>query len=457
MEPATPIQTTRLLAEFISGLTFEDLPPDVVDAAKAPIADCVGCGINGAQTPVGRIQANLVSEESGRSLVWGMRAFTTARTAALVNGTMSHADDFDDELKTMRGHAAAPVVPAIFAVGDAIGATGRDLVTAFAVGVEIEGRIGRAVAKRHPEVGWHATATLGTLGAAAACANLMRCNAEQSRNAIAIAASMAGGLRGNFGTMTKPLHAGLAAQNGVLAARLASLGMTGNPAIMECWQGFYDLFNGLDVTDQEAAVRELGTHYELLDPGITLKQYPSCSLSHPPIDIMLEGLRTGGIRPDEIEHIDCAVGFRLLTNMPYKRPASGLEAKFSMPYCLAAPVVFGQVTLAEFEDERVADPRIDALISRIEVRVHPDLRDISTVTRDFAEITVRHRSHPSYTNKIYHAKGTPAQPLSAGERRSKFESLVAPHFGQSWKSWWNALDTLEEQTPGFLRQLSARA
>src|SRR5882672_6605866 len=236
---------TQELAKRINALRYEDLPPEAVHWAKVGILDTVGVTLAGVREEMTRIVEGTTRGSSGPSLIFGGTRRVGTLEAALVNGAASHALDFDDCNNTIGGHPSAPVLSALFALADDIGAGGQDFLTAYVVGFETETKIGLGVNMYHYTKGWHPTATLGVFGAAAACASLLRLSAAQTATALAIAASFASGIKANFGTMMKPLHVGHCARNGLYAALLAREGYTANAkTVFEHKQGFLDVFNG---------------------------------------------------------------------------------------------------------------------------------------------------------------------------------------------------------------------
>lgn len=420
MKIDTPLPVTQLLADFVSRQTYDRLPQRVREEAVLAIADTVGGALAAVPEPLTRSMLDVIAGEAGTSPVWGMDVHTTARNAALVNGTLAHAHDIDDTNPSMRGHPSAPVVPAVFALAPMAGADGKAIVAAYVAGVEIATKVGRAVNMEHYNRGWHTTPTLGCLGAAAASANLLRLDAAATTTTLAIAASMAAGLVANFGTQTKPVHAGFAAQNGVLAALLARSGVSANPAAMEASTGFFDLFCGFDHVRAALALEKLDERYDLVDPGNIYKLYPTCSLTHCAIDALLDGLAQGAIDPAQIESIECAVGYRCENTLPHHRPTTGLEGKFSMEYCLAAALVYGKVTFDEFVDAKVNDPRIAALYDKINLYIHPDLRTPDSVPRDFTDIVIRHKDGRVFHDRSMKARGDPSKRWTLEEFKGKF-------------------------------------
>ncbi|MBC7324633.1 MAG: MmgE/PrpD family protein, partial [Moorella sp. (in: Bacteria)] len=283
---------TEQIANFVVGAQLEDMPAEGIKMAKEAMLDCLGCTFVGAAQPVGDIMAEYVREVEGKpvSSVVGKGLRTSPPQAALANGIMAHAEDFDDVNLSILGHPSPPMFPAALAVAEYCGASGRQLIEAYIAGFEVETRVGLAINPGHYNRGWHATATLGVLGAAAASAKIFGLNAEQTRMALGIAASQASGIRQNFGTMTKPFHAGNAARGGVLAAMLARLGFTADLNILETPLGFCTVFRGdvpPDQIDMEKIVAGLGKEYELMRSKIAFKPYPSCAETHAGIEIAI--------------------------------------------------------------------------------------------------------------------------------------------------------------------------
>jgi 2-methylcitrate dehydratase PrpD len=453
MNPPPTSGVTETLAAFVAQLRYEQLPADVANEAKLAIADTIGSALAAANETV-TLAALSTIESDGPASVWGLGRKASARDAAFVNGTMAHAHDVDDTNPSMRGHPSCPVVPVVFALGAQQRASGKDLIAAYIAGVEVETKVGRAVNMAHYNKGWHTTLTLGSLGAAAAAAKLLKLDARQTANALAIAASTAGGLVANFGTMTKPVHSGFAADNGVKAALLARAGITANPKALEAKTGFFELFVGAEVRP-ELALEKLGERWDIVDPGHIYKLYPTCSLTHCAVDMLLDGIKSGEIRPAEVEAIECAVGYRCENTLPYHDAKTGLEGKFSMEYCLAAALVYGKLGFAEFTDEAVNAPAIGAMQKRIRLYTHPDLRTPESVPFDFTDITVVHRDGRKFHGRESHAKGDPHKRWSMAQFKGKFVECAEPVLGDAQAgSLWERVQLLEtlsgEQAPGLV-------
>jgi 2-methylcitrate dehydratase PrpD len=404
------------LASFIVG---GDPLPDARRAAARAVLDTVGVTLAGASEPVARIvQHTIAQEASGPCRVMGTAAVAGAGDAALANGTAAHALDYDDMCFVSLAHPSAPLVAAAWAVAEVSRASGRALLDAYVVGFEIEGRLGRAMNPRHYQRGWHCTSTIGTIGAAAAAARLLGLDETRAGHALAIAASEASGLKENFGTMAKPLHAGLAARNGVLAAQLARAGLTASAAALEGPQGF------LAAMDSERSTLapfadDLGARWDILDSGITVKLYPSCAGTHPSLDALLDLRRDGGFASEDVERVEIGVDAITPTILLYDRPSTGLEGKFSMPFCAAAALVDGRVGIDTFDAARLRDPEIAALQSRVTMQADPTL-DASAPALTQARVTVRLKDGRVLTAAANGARGYPARPASDQELDTKF-------------------------------------
>jgi 2-methylcitrate dehydratase PrpD len=410
-----------ILADFVVSAAP---PPEARAAAARAVLDTVGVTLAGAAEPAARIVQRVIEPEgSGACRVIGTPLRVSPGNAALANGTAAHALDYDDMCFVSLAHPSAPLVAAAWSVAERTGASGRALLDAYIVGFEIEGRLGRSMNPRHYQRGWHCTSTLGTIGAAATASRLLGLDREAVGHALAIAASEASGVKENFGTMVKPLHAGLAARNGVLAALLAQVGMTGSEAAIEGPQGF------LATMDSERpglapGIGDLASRWEIIDTGITVKLYPSCAGTHPTLDTLLDLKRREGFVADEVEAIDIGVDAIVPTILIYDRPSSGLEGKFSMPFCAAAALVHGRVGVETFEAGPLRDPAILAMQSRVTMHVDSALNPAAPPLTQ-ARVTVRLRDGRVLTACANGARGYPEHPASDAELATKFTSCAA--------------------------------
>jgi 2-methylcitrate dehydratase PrpD len=416
---------TEQVVHFMTETTYEQLPTIAVTRAKRALLDTIGVTLAGHQEEAGRIMTQWVREAGGsqEAMVLGTAFYTSPALAALANGTLGHALDFDDVTAHLRGHPSIPITPAVLALGEAVGASGTDVLTAFILGVELEAKIGKAMTSAHPRRGWHPTATIGTLGAAAAAAKILELNSLQTQMALGIAASKAAGLRQNFGTMTKPLHAGEAARSGVEAAQLAQRGFTADAHILESRFGFFHTFVGAGEFDVDVVLQDFGAPYEIVSPGIGVKPYPSCRQTHRAIDAMLDLVHTHHLQPDDVSEIVCEVSARMQDFLIHHRPQSGLEGKFSMEYCMAAALLHGQMGLQQFSDTSVRDPRAQSLLQLVRLE-HPDQHaaDWDTPIPDVIKVTLH--DGRQFHQQVDIPKGDPALPLSWGELEAKFRDCA---------------------------------
>lgn len=408
------------LANRICGLTFDALPDEAVHWARVGILDTVGVTLAGAPEPCAALARRVASPSSGQALLFGTTQRTAPAEAAWVNGTASHALDFDDCSNTLGGHPSAPVLPALFALADGTDLTGRDFITAYIAGFETETRIARAVNFYHYEKGWHPTATLGVFGAAAACSALLRLTPAKTVTALAIAASFSSGLKANFGTMTKPLHVGQSSRNGLTAALLAREGFTASDDAFEHGQGFFRVFNGDGHFDSDAVLHDWAAPLDIITPGIAIKSYPCCGSTHPAIDAMLWLVEHHDLPPDRVERVVSRTHQRRLrhTNRPHIR--SALDAKFSVQYCLARALIDRQVVLSQFEGEAHNDPDVRALMARIEALPQPE--KIPDDGEHFgADVEVFTKDGAHFAHSVQRPLGrTSANPLPAPRLEAKF-------------------------------------
>jgi 2-methylcitrate dehydratase PrpD len=418
---------TEQLAAFVVETVFADVPPRAYTRAKEAMLDGLGCALVGSPTPSGKLMIQYVRErsEAPRAAVIGSGFKTSAPLAALANGTMAHALDFDDVNWSMSGHPTVPLLPAVLALGQEVHASGQAVLLAYTLGFEVEAKIGLGVNPRHYDLGWHATSTLGALGAAAACAKLLGLDVEKTRMALGIVASTAAGLRQNFGTMTKPLHPGQAAMNGVTAAQLAQLGWTAEANILEAPYGFCQLYAGPNQYNLERIVKDLGHPFELLATGVAIKQYPCCAFTHRALDAMLTLVQQHALSADDVVAVECRVGRPTMEVLIHTRPQTGLEGKFSMQYCLAAALLDKRIGLLSFSDEKVRRPAARQLFERVAMTLHPEAERHGTGGEELpVTVSVALKDGRSLSAQIEHPKGHPANPLSAIALQDKFEDCA---------------------------------
>ena len=394
-------------------------PPDARARAANAMLDTIGVALAGVNEPASRIVRTALAPASvGESFAWGTDVRSTAADAALANGTAAHALDYDDMCFVSLAHPSAPLVPAAIGAAHLDLAPGRDVLDAYVVGFEIEARLGRLMNPRHYQRGWHNTSTLGTIGAAAAASRVLEIGPGAAAHAIAIAASEASGLKENFGSMVKPLHAGLAARNGLLAAMLARAGMTGSAHALDGPQGFLHVMDA-EREDLAREIADLGQRWEILDTGITVKLYPSCAGTHPTLDALLDLRSREKLTADDVDRVEIDVDPIVPTILIYDRPTTALEAKFSMPFCGAAAIVFGQVGIDTFDDNRMSDARVLATMSKVTMRVDPEIgKGAPALTQ--ARVRVHLKNGRTVSQDAHGARGYPERPASDAELDAKF-------------------------------------
>jgi 2-methylcitrate dehydratase PrpD len=421
------METTEKLAAFIVDTDLERIPTEAIELAKESILDCLGVMLAGSKAPVGRMISEFVRETGGRpeATVAGAGLRTSAAEAALANGTMAHALDYDDRHSSIRGHPSATLLPAVLALGERSGASGGDLLSAYVVGFEVEARIGRTVNIEHYERGWHATATLGTMGAAAGAAKILKLNIEKTRTALGIAASRAAGIRQNFGTMTKPLHAGNAAQSGVLAAVLADKGFTADLGVLEGPFGFCNLFCGEGNYELDKITRDLGGAFEIVSPGVCIKYYPCCNGSHRALDAILHLVETCNILPHEVESVECGVPYLHPRVLAYHAPRNSLEGKFSMEFAMAIALLDRAAGLEQFTDSKVLAAETQQLMKRVHMYIHPEQRTRQSLESEFALVTVRLHDGREYSHRVDKPKGYPENPLTREQLLTKYRDCAS--------------------------------
>ena len=412
------MSATARLAEFVVKTSFEDCPAAAIARVRRAALDTLGVTLAGVGEPAARLVRRVVRAEGGTRLatVIGTRLVTAPGWAALANGTAGHAHDFDDTSFALMGHPSVPLLSAALAAGEAEMADGRAVVLAYVVGFEVGAALGTAVNPAHYTRGWHATSSIGTLGCAAAAARLLRLDVEQTRHALALAASHASGLKENFGSMTKPYHAGHAARSGVLAAQLAREGFTASATALEGRQGYAAAFGAAHALDP--ACEALGRRWQILASGIAVKPYPSCALTHAAIDALLDLRARHGFGADDVAAIEVGVNRVAPDVLAHTRPATPLERKFSMQFCAAAAAAEGRVDLASFADAEPA-AAVRALMARVAMVVDPALPD-ELEQHAWSRVTVRLRDGRTLASPPRGAQGHPATPLSAEALRAKF-------------------------------------
>jgi 2-methylcitrate dehydratase PrpD len=423
---------TSSVAEFITATRFADLPAEVVQLGKKSILDGLGLALAGSVAKSGSLVRRHLQGlgcAGGPASVIGSALRMPMRFAAFANGIGIHADDYDDtqlavakdRVYGLLTHPTAPVLPAVLAVAESRGRSGKDLLTAYHVGVEVECKIAEAINPRHYQHGFHSTATCGTFGGAAGVANLSGLAPAVTCTALGIAGSLSAGLRENFGTMMKPFHAGRAAESGVLAAEFAGVGFTATPHILEAPRGFFRAAGG---GYDEAAIRgKLGKPWTFMDPGVSIKPHPSGSLTHPGMTLMLSLIKQHDIRPGQVASVKVGTNQNMPNALIHHRPATELQAKFSMEFCMAILLLERKGGLNEFTDEVVNRPDVQAMIQKVDFGVHPEAEAAGyDKMTTIIEINLTDGRHIG--GRADFGKGSPSNPMSYDEVADKFRECA---------------------------------
>ena len=410
---------TKTSASFIRDLQFDDLSQKVRKTVQWALTDYVGVTIGGCNMPAAKIlrEIQVGSSGSASAKVFGTDRRLTVPEAVLLNGTASHALDYDDVSWTTIGHPTVTVAPVIFAYGEVLGKNGRDIVTAYVAGVEVQHKIAAALMPSVSDRGWHTTSVFGAVGAAAAAAKMYNLDEKTTTNALGIAASMAGGVRANFGSLTKAVHAGMACQQGVTAVIWAHAGITASDYAFEGADGYAEVFSGIKI---EPGQIDFSGSFDLETNGLVFKKYPCCSGSHTAIDSLADVIKKHRLTPADIDKIDVGVSMVGPRELVCAYPQNAVEAKFSMQYALAARLFYNKLTLEEFTDDAVQNPDIQALMSRIHMYVDEQYKNLGFMNTSPANILVYLRNGKLITGKCDIAKGNPENPLSIEEFKEKF-------------------------------------
>lgn len=430
------------LADFTATLTYEDVPAPARNTIRRAFLDTVGVTLVGALDDAGDTAfstTDINPDDASTATLLGLKDDTSPAERALRTGTASHALDYDDLSWAMDGHPSVTLVPPLLALAADANASGTDLVTAYAAGFEVECALAVPISPDHYEAGWHATATFGALGATAAAASLLDLTTDRTRHALNIAASTPAGLKRNFGSMTKPLHAGLCARSGVTAARLAADGFTADPTAISGDRGFWDLYGP---TDRDTFDFD-STDWTLVDEGIHVKYYPCCYFTHTSIAATRALVDEHGIDPDDIESIHVRAPQGAADALHHADPVTGLEAKFSMEYTVASAAVRDRVGLNAFKSAAIDDPAVQRVRERVDFAVDDDLYYDSHeayVTIETADATYeRHQENPP---------GTHDNPLTDDELRAKFDECaqraVSPETGDALAALFGTLDDVDD-------------
>jgi 2-methylcitrate dehydratase PrpD len=423
---------TKYVGAFVVQKKYGDIPPEVIELGKKSLLDGLGLALAGSRAESGPISRKFLEQSGvcrGKATVIGTRQKTSPRFAALINGISIHADDFDDtQLAAAKDrvygllmHPTVPVLPAILSLAEQHPFSGKDWMLAYHLGVEVECKIAEAIAPRHYQDGFHTTGTCGPFGSAAACAKLLNFDLSKTLQAFGLAASNSGGLRENFGTMTKPYQAGHAAESGVVSAELTALGWTSAEQILEADRGFFHAAGGS--YDPSAILDRLGNPWTFDSPGVSIKPYPSGSLTHPAMTELARLIDANNIQAAQVEKVDVGANHNMTTTLLHHDPKTGLEGKFSMEFCLAILLLDRKAGLSQFIDKVVQRPDVQAMMRRINFYVDPEAESAGfDKMTSILKITLK--DGKVITGRAAFGKGSPENPMTFDEVATKFRGCA---------------------------------
>ena len=429
---ASPV--TDYVAGFVTSTRAADIPKDVAHLGKRSVLDGIGLALAGAASECGHIAQKYLHQlgidTTKGSTVIGTHQRLPARFAAFANGLAIHADDYDDtqlavakdRVYGLLTHPTAPALPPVLALAERDRRSGADLMLAYQVGVEVECKVAEAILPRHYQTGFHSTATCGSIGAAAGASKLLGLDREATRRALSLGATQAGGLRENFGTMTKPFHAGRAAENGVVAAEIAALGFTASPNGLEADRGFFRAAGG--GYSAEMIEGKLGDPWTFHFPGVSIKPHPSGSLTHPGMGAMLELIVKHDVRPQQVKRVTVGTNHNMPNALIHHRPRNELQAKFSMEFCMAILILERKAGLQQFTDEVVNRPDVQAMIAKVDFGVNPEA-EAAGFDKMTTIIEVELADGKVLQTRADFGKGSPANPMSDAELSDKFRECAA--------------------------------
>lgn len=444
------------IADRICEFDLSAISPEAFRLAKTAIIDTLGVTIAGAHEPCTTLLLETpgVASAAGTCSIFGTLRKTSALDATFINGTASHALDYDDFSQPMGGHQSAPLVAPLMALAEERGLSGLQLLQSYIVGIETEIRLARAVNFYHYDKGWHPTSTLGVFGAAAASGHILGLKPQQVTTAMAIAASFASGLKANFGTMVKPLHVGQCARNGLLAALMAQVGYDANAGALEHKQGFFNAFNGPGNFNADLIFEGWAKPLEVLSPSMGLKQFPCCGSAIPAVAMALQLRQEESIEVTEIERIEILPHKRRLPHTNNPDPQSPLAAKFSVQYAVCLTLLKGAPKLNDFEGTAHFDPEVRKLMAKTIAREHPDMPEDSP-EQFGAEVIITLKSGIRLSRRVNSLIGRGGNnPLSTDELWEKFSDCAQRSLDLSRvRPLFNALGSLENVKD--IRQITA--
>src|ERR1700730_4494270 len=431
--PQVPEVTTHA-AEFVVNLKLADIPVEALELGKKSILDGLGLALSGSKAETWKLIQEYLKpfgfRPRGGAAVLGSAVRLPARFAAFANGVAIHVDDYDDtqlaagkdRVYGLLVHPTVCVLPAALATAEVETKSGKDLLVAYHSGVEVECKIAEAISPRHYEDGFHSTGTWGAFGGPAACAKLKGLDVVQTSRAFGVAASHAAGLRENFGTMMKPFQAGHATESGVVAADFAAIGWTAAEQILEAQRGFFHAYGG--TYDPSAIVDRLRKHSTLQNPGVSIKPFPSGSLTHPGMTELLRLIRANSIRASDVEHVEVGTNHNMPNALIHHHPQTGLQAKFSMEFCMAILLLDGKADQTKFTDAVANRDDVQKMIERVRFYVDPEAEQAGyDKMTTILKITLKNGR--TISGRSDFGKGSPSNPMSYDEVAEKFRGCAA--------------------------------
>ena len=417
---------TAVLSQFASTTRIADLSAEAIAATKRHILDCTGVGLAATAEPAGRIVLDITREQGGapQARVFGSSLRTSAISAAWANGSLSHLLDYDD---TGFSHPTACILPAALALTEEAGATGADLTAAVCVGLEVFERMSLSGRQHEPELrrrGFHPTSLYGCSAAAAAAGNIVRLNPGQMAVAIGLAAANAGGLTQHFGTWGKGIHAGNAARAGVTSVLLAKKDYFADPDGIDGDYGFFSAFHGTGNYNLDKVADGLGTHWSIVDPGLTIKRYPCCGGNLRALDAARGLIEEHGIKFDDAAKLEVDVHPDLLCTVRFHKPTQGFRGKFSLDYVLAATLLDGRVDLDSFSDEYCNSSRMRASLDKVQINTHPEWPD-DAVSRRKSPVTITMKDGRKFAKAVEKVRGSPGNPMTRDELLGKYRGCAS--------------------------------
>ena len=425
---------TAHVSEFVVKLKLADIPAESLELGKKSILDSLGLALSGSKAETwGLIQEYVKSfgfPPSKGAAVLGSAVRLPARFAAFANGVAIHVDDFDDtQLAVAKDrvygllvHPTVCVLPAALAIAEVGGRGGKDLLVAYEAGIEVECKIAEAISPRHYEDGFHSTGTCGVFGGTAACSKLKGLDVAHTSRAFGIAASQSAGLRESFGTMMKPFQAGHATESGVVAADFAAIGWTAAEQILEAQRGFFHAYGG--TYDPAVIVERLGNPWTFQTPGVSIKPFPSGSLTHPGMTELLRLIQANSIRAQDIERVEVGANRNMESTLLHHHPKTGLQAKFSMEFCMAILLVDGKADQTKYTDAVVNREDVQQMIERVRFYVDPEAEQAGyDKMTTILKITLK--DGRTISGKADFGKGSPINPMSYDEVADKFRGCAA--------------------------------